>query len=195
MKKTTVIEFFGMPKAGKSTQIDILETKLKRENGCRVRVVHEGARICPLDKKDRFLYHAWSLNSTVNRIIEAKDQNYDYVLIDRGIIDHIAFSYALLEADLITKQQMDRLVVYAKEFLWLEDKAIGCLIDSQESLTREGKYCEKNGRVINDQFLQLLRKSYDEIRYPELGIKAEILDLSKDINFNIQNIIKLALGN
>ena len=48
-----VIEFMGMPRAGKTTALEIMESYLKTF-GARVRTVYEGARICPLDKSDRF---------------------------------------------------------------------------------------------------------------------------------------------
>ena len=63
-----VIEFMGMPRAGKTTALEIMESYLKT-CGARVRTVYEGARICPLDKSDRFNYHSWSFHNTINRIL------------------------------------------------------------------------------------------------------------------------------
>ncbi len=158
-----VIEFYGMPKAGKSTQIDILETYFKREKQKKVRVVHEGARICPIDKEDRFHYNIWSLNNTINRIIETKKQSFDYVLIDRGVIDHIAFTQALYKSKYITKKQMEITISYAKQFIGLEDIAFCCFMDPEETIDRENKHHRTLGRVINPKFLKILHKCYMEL--------------------------------
>ncbi len=48
-----VIEFAGMPKAGKTTAINIAESYLKKQKK-NVRIIYEGARISPLSKEDRF---------------------------------------------------------------------------------------------------------------------------------------------
>ncbi len=177
MTHAKIIEFFGMPKAGKSTQIEILETYLKREKRRKVRVVHEGARICPIDKQERFLFHVWSLNNTINKVIEAKQQDFDYILVDRGIIDHIAFGDALFQAKLISKSQKNTLEKYAKEFLKFEDVAFSCVVPPEEAIRREQKYHKSLGRVINMDFLTVLFNSYNNIdKYLENTYHIDCLD-------------------
>ncbi len=89
-----IIEFAGMPKSGKTTTIEIAESYLKRE-GKKVRIIYEGAMVPPLDKDDRFMYSSWRFHNTVNRILEARLDNYEFILIDRRIFDHIEFARAI----------------------------------------------------------------------------------------------------
>ena len=102
------IEFMGMPRAGKSTQLELVETVLKHEKKASVRNIYEGARICPIGKENRFQYNSWSFHNTTNRIMEARMDNFDYLLIDRGIYDHIAFTRALYLGGQINKKQYVR---------------------------------------------------------------------------------------
>jgi len=68
--RSLTIELMGMPKSGKTTQMDILGSNLQHAQGYKVRCIHEGARISPLDKEDYFMFNSWSFHNTLNRIKE-----------------------------------------------------------------------------------------------------------------------------
>ncbi|HLD12414.1 MAG TPA: hypothetical protein VJB87_02350 [Candidatus Nanoarchaeia archaeon] len=159
-----IVEFMGMPKAGKSTHIELAETILKHQRGARVRVVYEGARVCPLDKgEDRFLYHTWSFHNTMNHLAEARMGHFDFIFVDRGVFDHIAFTRALGYAGVFSQEQCDAQVAYFSQFSFLQDVVIACMVDPDVALAREQKHHEQLGRVMNAGFLPLLSRAYREV--------------------------------
>ena len=155
-----VIEFLGMPKSGKSTAIEIAESFLKRQ-GRRVRTVYEGARVSPLDKRDRFMYNAWSFHNTVNRILEAKLDHYDFILVDRGVHDHMVFAEAIRE---MCEQRMHLVQEYYRMFWGVEDEQFLFMLDPEEAIARERRHNPFLGRVFDRDFLVRLYACYDEWR-------------------------------
>lgn len=149
-----IIEFAGMPKSGKTTAIEIADSYFKREKK-KVRVIYEGARISPLDKDDRFMYNSWSFHNTVNRILEARLDNYDHILIDRGIFDHMAFARAIC-------QDYDLLPVleYYRIFEGLENRVFLYMLEPEEAIKREKKHNPFLGRVFDSTFLTILFGAY-----------------------------------
>ena len=182
------IEFMGMPKSGKSTQLESLETILKQTNGKLVRIINEGARICPFDKNNRFEYNAWSFHTTINRIIETKHSNFDYLLIDRGIYDHIAFTCALGKSKEITAVQQITQLEYFKQFPYLEDSVLVFMVSPQEAMKREQKHYNLQGRVMNLPFLYRLYETYQQtietIKQP-----IQLIDGSKEFSENRKDIL------
>jgi len=189
------IEFLGMPKAGKTTAIEIAESYLK-QNGKIVRTVYEGARISPLDKEDRFMYNSWSFHNTVNRILEAKLNDYDVILVDRGIFDHIAFWRAICKYG----ERVDSCGVeeYFSNFLKLEDQAIVFTLSPEEAIKRERKNNPYLGRVFNKAFLKRLESAYEMISACNDLIKIDgsnsleenserMLDIIKNLNNQVSN--------
>jgi len=152
------IEFLGMPKAGKSTCLEIAESYLKKQ-GKRVRTIYEGARICPLDKGDRFMYNAWSFHNTVNRILEARIDNYDFALVDRGIYDHLTFANSIKNFSL--GYDFSKVLEYYKMFEGLEDELFLFMLNPKEAIKRERKNNPFLGRVFNLDFLNDLYDQYN----------------------------------
>ena len=181
------IEFMGMPKAGKSTQLELIETFLKHEKRVSVRTIYEGARVCPIDKKTRFQHNAWSFHNTTNRLMEAQLTDPDYLLIDRGVYDHIAFTQALYRSGQITTEQYEAQARYFREFGFLEDSVIALMINPDEAMKREMKYHQFCGRVMNDNFLALLYEAYKEttLTIPQSHI---VIDSSKTVKENNKEI-------
>lgn len=184
------IEFLGMPKAGKSTQIELVENVLKHDKKLRVRNIYEGARICPLDKEDRLLYNSWSFHNTANRIMEAQNDDYDFILIDRGVYDHIAFTLALHRSGLLTKKEYEAQTDYFSQFESLEDSAIVLMISPEESMKRENKYHSFRGRVMNESFLSALHRAYEDV-IPNIKKEYIVIDASKDLKENGNEILEV----
>ncbi len=189
--KLKCIEFMGMPKSGKSTQLEILKTRLEKEKGARVREIYEGARISPLNKADnRFLYNAWSFHNTLNRLLEARLDGYDYLLIDRGVYDHLAFTEALHESKQITDKQYIAQLEYFKQFTDLEDVVLMFLINPAEAMHRENKHHNFIGRVMNEDFLSKLKEAYTLYSF----YADRIIDCSKSLEENSKDIFDAVLG-
>lgn len=182
-----VIEFMGMPKAGKTTAIEVAESYLKKNNK-KVRVIFEGARISPLDKEPRFLYNSWSFHNTMNRILEARLNDYDFLLIDRGIYDHVAFSEA---NDIFCDKNKTQIArEYYKLFGELEDKIFLYMLSPEEVIYRERKNNPFLGRVFNKEFLGRLYDSYSDL-YLEILSERDIIlfDGRKNLEENSNELI------
>lgn len=182
----------GMPKAGKSTQLELVETVLKHEKKAVMRNVYEGARICPLDKKDRFQYNAWSFHNTINRIMESKTGCSDYLLIDRGVYDHVAFTHALYQCGQITNEQFEAQANYFQQFGFLEDAVLVFMVSPKESIERENKHHKFQGRVMNKEFLSALYIAYQEI-IPTIQQEHYLIDGSKSLDGNGKEILDFVI--
>lgn len=186
-KNMKTIEFAGMPKSGKTTQIEIIESRLKHLEDKYVRVIYEGARVCPLEKDNRFYYNAWSFHNTLNKTLEATLANPNYLLIDRGVYDHIAYTNALFEAGKITSSQSRKQKEYYLEFIGLEDSTLVFLVSPEEALEREHKQNLNSGSVMNPEFLAYLHEAYKNL-IPEITKNYLVVEGSKPINENINSI-------
>ncbi|MBD3259104.1 hypothetical protein GF371_00570 [Candidatus Woesearchaeota archaeon] len=182
-----VIEFMGMPRAGKSTQFELVETVLSYAKKKKVRCLYEAVRNCPLDRKDRFQYNSWSLHHTINRLMEARMQDVDYILVERGIWDHAAFSIALYFDGKISKQQYLAQRRYCKGFGFLEDTVLAFFIDPETSVEREQKYHNQQGIVTNINFLSYLFEAYKRT-IKKVEQKICIIDSSKPLEENTEEI-------
>ncbi|MFB6182198.1 MAG: hypothetical protein ABEJ24_04875 [Candidatus Magasanikbacteria bacterium] len=156
-----VIEFLGMPQAGKSTNIESLESHLKHERNCKVRKVVEGARICPINKERRFYYNSWSFHRTINKLIEVTGGSaFDHVLVDRGPFDSKLFTKALSRNGSIDSKVEEDSIQYMDNFQELIDLVVIFMVDPEVSISREKKYNDIEGRVMNNEFLSILYEEY-----------------------------------
>lgn len=185
-----VIEFLGMPKAGKTTAIDVAESYLKR-GGKRVRTVYEGARISPLDKEDRFMYNSWSFHNTINRVLEARLDNYDFILVDRGVLDHLAFWKAIHST--CSKYNYQNVYDYFSNFLELEDFGLLFMVQPQEAIKRERKNNLFLGRVFDINFLQNLYDSYQNTSKVVKGLNRGLIEIngSNPLETNLEKILDI----
>lgn len=194
MKK---IEFLGMPRAGKSTQIELLESMLKHEKSLSVRSLSEGARISPLDKGNSFLFNAWSFNNMANRIMEYSVHPIDYLIIDRGIYDHIAFADAFYRSDKMSRTEYLSQKNYFKQFIGLEDSIVLFNLSAEESLKREHTLHSYTGRVMNQKFLVNLEEAYKEmVVHIQIDFRDDslIIDSSKELQDNKKLISEFVLS-
>ncbi|MDO8140456.1 MAG: NUDIX domain-containing protein [Candidatus Brocadiales bacterium] len=94
-RKPIVIEFAGIPKAGKTTTLGQLNAFLKR-CGFKVEVVIERASVCPIKDKKHVNFNIWTACTTLAQILE-KTQNPprpddpQILILDRGIFDSICW--------------------------------------------------------------------------------------------------------
>jgi len=81
-----VVEFAGMPNAGKSLCVDRLSSLLRRA-GFACRTIPEQAAISPIpDAKDP-LFNLWTSVVTLANLLEARESTADVVVVDRGVTD------------------------------------------------------------------------------------------------------------
>jgi hypothetical protein len=94
-RKSVVIEFAGVPKAGKTTTLGQIQAFFKR-CGFKVEVVVERASVCPIKDKKHVNFNIWTACTTLAQILE-KTQNPPrpddphILILDRGIFDAICW--------------------------------------------------------------------------------------------------------
>ena len=94
-RKPLVIEFAGVPKAGKTTTLSHVQAFLKR-CGFRTDVVIERASVCPVRDKKHANFNVWTACTTLAQVLE-KTQNPprgddpQILFLDRGIFDSICW--------------------------------------------------------------------------------------------------------
>lgn len=94
-RKPIVIEFAGVPKAGKTTTLSQLQTFLKR-CGFKVEVVVERASVCPIKDKKHVNFNIWTACTTLAQILEKtqeppRQDDPQILILDRGIFDSICW--------------------------------------------------------------------------------------------------------
>lgn len=120
-RRPIVIEFAGMPKAGKTTVVNEIHRFLKR-CGFKTKMIGEKASICPIrDKKDAS-FNIWTVCQTLSDLLVDTQSppgagDPEIVLIDRGIFDAVTW-LRLLERLKRLKPDERRAV---EEFVLLED--------------------------------------------------------------------------
>ena len=94
-RKPIVLEFAGVPKAGKTSTIGQLQNFLKR-CGFRVQVVVERASVCPIRDKKHFTFNVWTAATTLAQVLENTQEppradDPDILILDRGLFDSICW--------------------------------------------------------------------------------------------------------
>ncbi|OYW72032.1 MAG: hypothetical protein B7Z37_26020, partial [Verrucomicrobia bacterium 12-59-8] len=120
-RRPIVIEFAGMPKAGKTTIVNEIHRFLKR-CGFKAKMIGEKASICPIrDKKDSS-FNIWTVCQTLSELLvdtqsppTASDP--EIVLLDRGIFDAVAWLRLLERLKRLKPQERESV----ENFVLLED--------------------------------------------------------------------------
>jgi len=94
-RRPVVIEFAGVPKAGKTSTIAQIQGFFKR-CGFRVQVVVERASVCPIKDKKHATFNIWTARTTLAQILEhtqdpPRDDDPQILVLDRGLFDTIAW--------------------------------------------------------------------------------------------------------
>lgn len=93
-KRPLIIEFCGSPRAGKTSCMSSLEIFFAR-NDISVKIVSEKAAICPIADKSSPSYNIWNTLQMICEVEEilSNNENYDIILLDRGLFDSLFWSY------------------------------------------------------------------------------------------------------
>jgi predicted ATPase len=116
-----VIEFAGVPKAGKTTTLNQIQAFLRR-CGFRVEVVIERASVCPIRDKKHSNFNVWTACTTLAQVLD-KTQNPprpddpEILILDRGIFDSICWLVLMERLARIRREERDLI----ERFLLVED--------------------------------------------------------------------------
>jgi hypothetical protein len=166
-----VIEFSGMPRAGKDRQIGILRDYLQDVHDYRVGVLEEAIALCPMltsSELDRF---HWTVPTVVSRLLETvldRPRKYDVVILNRGLFDTLTFLHLMRLQDRINDDKESVLVNFLlyEEWTCLIDAVLLLLISPSEALRRE----KEQARMA----VRTLYRRYDggNGRFPSQSVKS-----------------------
>lgn len=176
-RKPVVVEFAGVPKAGKSTTLAQIQAFLKR-CGFRVEVVVERASVCPIRDKKHPNFNVWTACTTLSQILEktqtpSRLDDPDVLILDRGLFD--AVSWLAVMERLNRLRAEDREIL--EKFLLLPDwrqRITGVIVMTaapRDSMERERGYLpveNTGGSIMNDavltQTLETTRQTVKRLR-------------------------------
>ena len=176
-RKPLVIEFAGVPKAGKTSTLSHVQTFLKR-CGFRTDVVVERASVCPIRDKKHANFNVWTACTTLAQILE-KTQNPprpddpQILFLDRGIFDSICWMTMMEQISRI--RQDERKII--QKFLTIDEwrrriSAVFVMIASpQDAMKREQGVLsveEIEGSIMNPKILKQI-KDVNEQYVEQLG--------------------------
>ncbi len=162
-RRPIVIEFAGVPKAGKTSTIGAVQSFLKR-CGFRVEVVIERASVCPIRDKKHFNFNVWTACTTLAQILE-KTQNPPrpddphILILDRGLFDSVCWLTLMERLERVRTE--DRLVI--EKLLQIDDwrkrisGVIMMTVSPADAMKRErGLLPVENGKgsIMNPDVLQ-----------------------------------------
>ncbi len=176
-RKPIVLEFAGVPKAGKTTTLNALQAFLKR-CGFRVEVVVERASVCPIRDKKHANFNVWTACTTLAQILEKtqnppRPEDPHILILDRGLFDSICWLTLMERLERIRPQ--DRQLI--EKFLRIDDwrKRISAVfvmtVSPTDSMTREkgllpvegGKGSIMNPDVLN-QMLNTTKEAAERMK-------------------------------
>ena len=166
-RKPLVMEFAGVPKAGKTTTLSHVQKFLKR-CGFRTDIVVERASVCPIRDKKHANFNVWTACTTLAQILE-KTQNPprpddpQILFLDRGIFDSICWMTMMEQISRVRKE--DRELI--QKFLMIDDwrKRISAvfvmLASPADSMDREQGILPVSGpggSIMNLEILNKIKK-------------------------------------
>lgn len=187
---TKIVEFFGLPRTGKSITVTALN-KYLREIGVTSETVIERASICPIKNKLHPLFNFWTTNALMKEYIEACDRGVEILLADRGVLDATVWMHFKNR-----NEQYQSEFEYFKSLLnmrFINDNILVAyyfdtdidLILKREYKRRVGK---KTGRVMNRPVLQGYSSCYESIK-SDLAKIARIVQIDTS-NIGIEEMVK-----
>lgn len=162
-RKPVVIEFAGVPKAGKTTTLHQVQAFLKR-CGFRTEVVVERASVCPIRDKKHANFNVWTSCTTLVQLLEntqepPRSDDPHILFLDRGIFDSIC--WLTMMEHLARIRHNDREVI--EQFLRINDwrrRITGVIVmnaSPRDAMKREKGFLpveDTKGSIMNEEVLQ-----------------------------------------
>ncbi len=192
--KKPVVEFMGLPKAGKTSHIEMVAREL-RALGYLVRFIQDQIRDAPL-KGDEVEKNKWAIREVGNLIAEAKEQDWDLILVERGGWALYASLKALLR-QLKKKRQIRKArrgLGLAIDVVLAEDFFILIEVFPEVALKRDQQLgATQAGTIINLPFLRALGEVYQCVRERLPRGRTKIVNGQEDFQENQEKILKSLL--
>jgi predicted NUDIX family phosphoesterase/thymidylate kinase len=161
-KRPLIIEFSGLPKAGKTRSISVLELFLKR-NGIKTEVFTERASIAPIRAKGHLNFNVWVSCASLQGMLEALYRDVDVFILDRGIFDALVWNEWLETTGKITREEAAQVAAFFTMDRWTELTDIVFLLtcDPKKSIEREyaDQLTTKRGTIMSEHTLRQINEA------------------------------------
>ena len=125
-RRPIVIEFAGVPKAGKTTTLNTIHGFLKR-CGFKVETVIERASVCPIRDKKHFNFNVWTACTSLTQILEKTQDppspnDPDILILDRGIFDALSWLSMMEKMGRLRKEEreiIEKFLLINFEFIYI----------------------------------------------------------------------------
>lgn len=171
-RRPVVVEFCGLPKAGKTTTLNAVQAFLKR-CGFRVHVVVERASVCPIRDKKHSDFNVWTASTTLAQLLEQTQSpphpdDPDILLLDRGLFDSICWLSMLEHLRRITPEDRERVEQFLLVDGWRRrvSGVVVMLSTSEDALLRERGLLPVDGvggTIMNKEVLDQMRTKTEEV--------------------------------
>jgi len=172
---TKIIEFFGLPRTGKTSSIRAIKKYISNQ-GFSVDSVVERASICPIKDKLSPVFNYWTTFALMKEYFESADKNIQFLLADRGFLDALVWiHYNSIKHN---NEIMDNYffeILNTKFFENVVFKSYFFSAEIETVLDREfeSHIIKKEGTILNNKILTGYLKSFSEL-YPSLKQKFDI---------------------
>lgn len=169
-RRPIVIEFAGVPKAGKTSTLGQVYTFLKR-CGFRVQIVVERASVCPIKDKKHFTFNVWTACTTLAQVLEhtqdpPRPDDPQVLILDRGLFDAIAWLRLMERLSRIRTDELRTI----EEFLLADEwrkRVTGVIVmtvSPADAMRREMGHLpiEGKGSIMNPEVLQQMLQNTKE---------------------------------
>lgn len=171
------VEFTGSPESGKTTTIKTIYERLINE-GLKVKYIRESAEIVYENTsipKSSYEAHLSMRLITITHIIEAKYEDYDVVLVDRGIIDGIFYTVRWFrEASDSFLKSVDLIqLLKGLQDIINPDLLFVFKVDAETAIKRKGH----EGAIVNVKSMNDFNRLLDDF-VKDLKIPLNVIDTS-----------------
>jgi predicted NUDIX family phosphoesterase len=197
-RKPFVIEFAGVPKAGKTSTISQIAAFFKR-CGFRVEIVIERASVCPIRDKKHANFNIWTACTTLAHLLEKtqdppKADDPQILILDRGIFDSLCWLAMMERLARIRKPDREKV----EHFLLIDDwrkRISGVVVMTalpEHSLERERGELPvpgSAGSIMNKEVLEQMRNTTTKVaeKYKKYFRIFSVDTSSKKYNKNPRN--------
>lgn len=164
--KTKIIEFFGLPKTGKTTSVNTLKKYLSSK-GINTEIVIERASRCPVQNKLHPLFNYWTTFSLLKEFVDAVDRGVNILIADRGLIDSFIWINCLTEKNGYKAYLQDYKPIYNDNFLRkniIKGYYFFSSIDTILDREFERQVIRNYGRIMNPSILRRYESTYSKLK-------------------------------
>jgi hypothetical protein len=204
-RKPVIFEFAGVPKAGKTSTANALQTFLQR-CGFRVETVIDRTSLCPIRNRTNANFDVWAACTTLAQILERTHQppgldDPDILILDRGLFDALCRLRLMGRLERIRPQERETIESFLRIADWRERiSAVFVMLASPgDVLQREKELLpaeRREGAMMNEKVLTRMlqatretsRSLKKEFRIFEVDTSAGRKDGAKRIAESVANL-------